>query len=298
MMEDILKNIVDIETWYQKAPKPDSFEDEDLLMTFFVEEVMARALYLVRVSMSLAPNNDAANRGYTKHSAVILGHFVRLMKLYDGFCTHIAKRELELAEIFIRLIYETEIRMKYLLSCGHQKKAIRSFILTSYKAEYQSIKDLKEKKSQRQLIPIEKRMLSSMLRDIKEDGISFRELDANRNWKTDGKDIAAMLRHLGQEWQYPYGFGGASRYVHGNWMEMKRRHLRRDGRYYLPKPYFSDPVPQIAVPITFAVLTTSLDFLLWSKADPDGIVSNLIKKLAKYIKEIDQHHERHFIQKG
>jgi hypothetical protein len=60
-MEDILRNIADIETWLQEAPEPDSFKDEDLLMAFFVEEVMARALYLVRVSMSLVPNADAAN---------------------------------------------------------------------------------------------------------------------------------------------------------------------------------------------------------------------------------------------
>lgn len=294
-MEELVRNITSIRAWLDQAPDPESFTTEDSLMKHLVENVMPRSLYLVRTSVSLAPSEKTATQGYTKHKAVILGHMVRVAKLYDGFCMHVAQRQLELAEIFIRLINETVVRMLYILKCGNQKRAIRSFILTSYKAERQSIKDLKSKKSQRPLIPIEKRMLRSMTRNIREDGITQKELLANKNWKVDGKDVASMLRHLGSEWQYSYGFGGSSRSIHGNWMDMKRRHLTKNGAYYQPKPTFSDPDCRIAAPITIEVLDASLKCLQWSKADPDDFTRGLIVDFIKYIFSLDEYHEKHFI---
>ena len=264
-------------------------------MKFLVEEVMSRSSYLVSVCVSLAPSEKAATIGYTKHRAVILGHMVRIAKLYDGFCMHIAKRQLELAEIFIRLIYETSIRMAYILKCGNQKRAIRSFVLAFYKAERQSIKDLKTKQSQRPLIPIEKRMLRSMTRNLREDGITQKELLSNKKWNVDGKDVASMLRHLGIEGQYSYGFGGSSRSIHGNWMDMKQRHLSKNGAYYQPKPTFSDPDPRVAAPITIEVLAASLEYLQWSKADPDNFAKDLIKDFIKYTYSLDEYHEKHFM---
>jgi hypothetical protein len=296
-MEDLIRNISSIRAWLDQAPTPETFTSEDSLMKHLVEDVMSRSMYLLRICVSLAPSEKAGIKGYTKHRAVILGHMVRIVKLYDGFCMHVAKRQLELAEIFIRLINETVVRMLYILRCGNQKQAIRSFILTSYKAERQSIKDLKSKQAQRPLIPIEKRMLRSMTRNIREDGITQKELFSNKNWKVDGKDVASMLRHLGSEWQYSYGFGGSSRFIHGNWMEMKRRHLTRNGAYYQPKLTFSDPDLRIATPITIEVLDASLKYLHWSKADPDNFVKGLIADFIKYVLILDKYHEKHFMQK-
>ena len=222
---------------------------------------------------------------------------VRVTKLYDGFCIHVAKRQLELSEIFIRLINETIVRLFYLLNCGNQKRAIRSFILTSYKSERQSIKDLKNKQSQRRLIPIEKRMLRSMTKNLREDGITQKELLANQNWKVDGKDIASMFRHLGIEWKYSYSFGGNSSTIHGNWIDMKTRHLTKNDTYYHPKLTFSDPDPRIAAPITIEVLDASLKYIKWNKSDPDNFVKELIQDFIKYVYSIDEYHEKHFMQK-
>lgn len=257
---------------------------------------MSRAMYLVRTGVFLTPSERAAAQGYTKHKAVILGHMVRVTKLYDGFCMHVAQRQLELAEMFMRPLHETIVRMLYILTCGNQKRAIRSFIFTSYKAEMQSLTDLKRKRSQRPLLAIEKRMLRSMTRNIREDGITQKELLYNKNWKVDGKDFASMLRHLGKEWQYSYGFGGGSRNIHGNWMEMKRRHLYRNGAYYQPQLTFSDPDFRIAAPITIEVLDASLKYLRWSKADPDSFTIGLIADFIKYVRALDEYHERHFMQ--
>jgi hypothetical protein len=77
--------------------------------------VMSRSLYLLRVGACLAPDAITAERGYSKHKAIIIGHIIRLTKLYDGFCLHVSKRQLELAGVFLRLIYETEIRLSYFI---------------------------------------------------------------------------------------------------------------------------------------------------------------------------------------
>ena len=257
---------------------------------------MSRSLYLMRIVAVLAPSPKVATEGCLKHRAVIVGHVVRMAKLYNGFYMHVAERQLELAEVFIRPIHETAIRMSYFLKAGHQRRAIRSFIFASYKAERQSIRDLKGKQSQRPLIPIEKRMLRSMMRNIREDGITFKELDANREWKVDGKDVASMLRHLGRDWEYSYGFGSGSRHIHGNWMDIKCRHLRRNGARYHPKITFSDPDARTAAPVTIEVLATTVDYLHWSKADPDDFVTKVITGLVKYVRGLDRHHEEYFMQ--
>lgn len=294
-MKEVIGNIEEIRTWLIQAPAPNTFISEDQLMKFLVENIMSKSGYLLKISVALAPSEKAAAIGYTKHKAVILGHLVRLTKLYDGFCMHVAKRQTELAEVLMRAIYETSTRMLYLLKSGHQKKAIRSFILTSYRAEKRAIKVFRERQSERPLIPIEKRLLRSMMKNLREDGITFKELDSIRDWKVDGKDTAAMHHHLGNDHQYTYGFGGSSRSIHGNWVEMKYRHLIKSGAYYLPDLSFSDPDPRIVSPITIEVLNTSVEYLKWSKADSDNRVKDLIVDLIEYTFDLDAYHEANFI---
>ena len=70
----------------------------------FTVKLMNYCLYLLRVGVSLAPSNLSAKRGYTKHKAIIIGHMVRLTKLYEGLLIHVSNRQLELASIFTHYI--------------------------------------------------------------------------------------------------------------------------------------------------------------------------------------------------
>ncbi|MFC1794012.1 DUF5677 domain-containing protein [Planctomycetota bacterium] len=294
-MECLYKNLSSIEKWFAEAPVPSTLKDDNDFMNIIVE-TMSRALYLLRVGVSLAPNEEKTERGFTKHHAIIVGHMIRLTKLYDGFCLHVSKRQLEHAGIFMRLIHETEIRINYFIK-GNKRKALKSYILTSYRSERQSLIDLEEKAKKRPLLPIEKRIKNSIMTCLRKDHISFKKLRAVKNWKIDGKDTREMLRSLGREWQYSYAFGGASRWIHGGWLELSKYHLKRKGRYYLPRLEYGNPDPRIAGPMTFMCLETLIRFLKWSMADPDKYLENITLKMMRYLQSIDEEHEKRLNKK-
>jgi len=141
-MEYLLRNLAKIEEWIDNAPSPTGFRNNDDFMSFIVE-LMNRVLCLLRVGVALAPDGKAANKGVFKQRAIIVGHLVRMTKLYEGMLIHITKRQLDLAAIFARLIFETAVRMEYLMKA--KKPSFRSFILTSYKAEKEILADLRDK---------------------------------------------------------------------------------------------------------------------------------------------------------
>jgi hypothetical protein len=130
-MQEALNNLKKIQKWIDNSPSPSTFKTNNDFMKFLVEEVMSRAVYLLKIGVSLAPDTLTAKKGYTKHHAIIIGHMVRLFKLYQGFCIHVADCQEELASVFIRLIYETEIRLNYFLKCKNKNKALKSYVLTS-----------------------------------------------------------------------------------------------------------------------------------------------------------------------
>ncbi len=76
---------------------------------------------------------------------------------------------------------------------------------------------------------------------------------------------------------------------------MKRRHLSKNGAYYLPKMTFSDPDPRFAAPVTIEVLHTALRYLKWNKSDPDNFMRGLIKDLIEYVYSLDEYHENNFM---
>lgn len=288
-MEALIKNLAEIEEWAENAPNPTDFNTENEALRFFME-VMGRALYLLRAGVALAPTDEKAERGYVKRQAIIAGHMVRITKLYDGFYQHAAKQQLELAGVMMRLIVETDIRLLYFMQVK-KTSAFRSYVLTSYRSDKGSLIDLNEKAKKRKLIPIERRIRNAIRKELREDGIGVNELMNNRNWKIDGKDVRGMLRALGREGDYSYTFGSSSRWVHGGWLELKKYHLTKDGRYYMPRLDWGVPDFRVIAPVTWMCLDTLKKYLVWNNSDPDNIVQNISSKLLKIVEEFDDYDE-------
>jgi len=287
-MEYLFKNLAEIDIWIKDAPSPGSFQRNDDFMGFTLE-LMNYALYLLRVGASLAPNERVANIGFSKQKAIVVGHLVRLAKLYEGLLVHISKHQAELAAIFARLIFETAVRMEYLMKSN--KKSFRSFVFISYRAEKEMLEDLSDKAKNRPLIKIEKRMMRKIKSRLKKDEISIGELMNNKNWKLDGKDFRSILKHLGRGLTYSYVFGSASHSIHGDWHEISLHHLEKDGRYYQPKLDYAAPDPRLACPLTQVCLEVLLAYLKWSKCDPDEMISPVVLKLLELNQAVDIAHE-------
>jgi hypothetical protein len=290
-MEKIIKNLNSVKAWLSKPLPPKRSPDNDYM--HYVMEMMSYANYLIKVSASMAPNQVVAKRGYTKHSAIVVGHIVRLAKLYHSFTTHIGKRQLQIAYIMVRLIYECIIKMEYLFTA--KRSTFKSFIITSYRSDKETLENLDLIKSQRPLMNIEKVIIKKIKSRLHKDRISLRQLKANRNWKLDGKDFKQVLISVKKEIDYPFLFGQGSSFIHGDWYEMSIFNLTQRGRYYLPDLGFSDPDPRIALPVTIAILHSSDDFLKWNKSDPEKHVRSIIHNLAGKIKILyDQYCEEKY----
>jgi hypothetical protein len=90
--EPLRAHLVDIVRWCDAAPNPAELGDEGAMMNVLCDG-MARTLYLLRAAASVAQNDTTAQRGLSRHRAVVVGHMVRLCKLYDAFYMHVAKNQ-------------------------------------------------------------------------------------------------------------------------------------------------------------------------------------------------------------
>ncbi len=289
-MDKVLQNLKNIKAWVDFNSPPPDFGTNTEFMKFAVE-IMNRCLYLLKAGAASAPDAETANKGYTKNEAIIVGHMVRITKLYEGILMHICSHHQELAHIFFRLILETAIRMEYLITSESPKKSFQSFILTSYRPEKEMLQDLDNNAKQRPLIPIQKRMRRSIISWLREDGITQKELLKNKNWNLDGKNFREIMKTFNIDSVYPYGFGIASHCVHGDWLDIAYHHLEKDGRYYTPDLFFTEPDPRSACPVTHVCLDSLLKYLKWNKSDPDNIISPVVEKLHELNLALDAAHE-------
>ena len=289
-MDQIMQNLSRVEAWIDYNSPPPVFNTNTAYMKFAVE-IMNRCLYLLKLGVRASPDVETARRGYTKHRAIIVGHMVRLSKLYEGVIIHICSNHQELAHIFFRLIFETTIRMEYLITSKTKKKSCQSFIFTSYRPEKDILQDLKSKAKQQLPSPIEKRMRKSISSRLRRDRITQKKLFKNKKWDVDGKNFRAIMGTFNLDSMYAYGFGSASHQVHGDWCDLQYYHLKKDGRYYTPELSFTTPDPRAACPITYACLDSLLKYLKWSKSDPNDIIKPIVEKLFALNRALDEAHE-------
>lgn len=251
--EDILAELHAIDQW-ATIPLSQLTNNDDFMAVAM--ELMNHAQYLLFVGISLAPTQMQAENGVTRRRAIVLGHLVRIHKLYNALRYHTANKERNICAIFDRLLIETVFRAEYLMKA--RTNSFRSFVLTSYRPEKQMLDDLRQKSSLRPFEPIERRMMASIKHCLRQDRVSVEELKANKNWDLDGKSFRQILSDLGCERGYAYGFGIGSHWIHGDWFDLRRHHLKRtDGRY---RPRWDDDVPDPRGVCPSTILCLSLKF--------------------------------------
>jgi len=287
-LSGLLKEAEEIRAWTKSAPEPSSFRNNNEFMQYTVE-LMNRTLYLLRVGPQLAPTQDVALKGFTKRRAIVVGHMVRIAKLYEGSLMHICAKQLELAAVFNRLIIETAVRVEYLIKA--KRSSFRSFVLTSYKPEKEILAHLKAEAAQRQLAQYERRIRRKIKSRMRRDGISEVELMGTRNWRLDGKDFRRILEDTKRDVPYSYAFGSQSHFVHGDWAELSVYHLTKHNGYYKPHLDYDEPDPRLACAVTTVCLSTLFHFLKWNKSDKDDYLRPIILGLLELNRHIDLAHE-------
>lgn len=154
----VVDRLNEVNDWATGSLPLPPLEANDDYMTLAME-VMNNSYYLLRIAASLTSSDLHAEKGVTKRRAIVLGHVVRIAKLYDALRYHTAKKESDICAIFSRLLVETASKVEYLMKA--KKESFRSFVLTSYKPEKEMLDDLRRKNTSRALLPIERRMMAS-----------------------------------------------------------------------------------------------------------------------------------------
>lgn len=290
-MDKVLQNLNNIKAWVDfNSPPPDFGTNTEFIK--FAVEIMNRCLYLLKTGAASVPDAETAIKRYAKNEAIIVGHMVRITKLYEGFLMHICSHQQELAHIFFRLILETAIRMEYLITSESPKESFQSFILTSYRPEKEMLQDLENNAKQEQLIPIQERMRRSIISWLREDGITHKELLKNKNWNLDGKNFREIMKTFNLDSMYSYGFGLASHQVHGDWLDIAYYHLREEEKQcYTPDLFFTEPDPRLTCSLTHICLDSVLKYLKWNNSDPDNIICHVVEKLCELNLALDAAHE-------
>jgi len=283
-MEEIINKIQEIQKWIKANKELPDFQNNDNKYMSFAVEMGNHLRYLMLVSASL---RHEGQDGYNKEDAVIGGLFVRLYKLYDTLCFHVAENHGEIVQIFVRLIFETSKTLEYLIENG--KTSIENFIFISYKATKEQYEDLLDKKFSRELSKIEQRILSNIERQFKEDKIDIKKLLKNKNWKLDGKVFKDRLK---DKFAYSYVFASASSNVHGDWRDLIANHLIYKNGVYFPNLEHDSVDPRYICPMSIACLNALVKFLTWNNTDPDEFIISTAKELENLVRKFDADHER------
>ncbi len=271
-----------------QAPRDEELTDNDAFMGYAVD-LMNVAMKALHYACAIAPSTEVSVRGYLPNPAIVLGHLVRLRKLFEGFLGHIANNQLELALVFARPMHETVARMEYLMKA--KASSFRSFKLASYRPEQAMLKLIPKKHDNPMLDKIAKRWRTKVGNRLRRDGITLKELMGNRVWNVDGLDFYALLRELGQERDYSFKFGNASHSIHGDWADLDWYHLRRDGRRYHPVLAYATPdLRAVAGTTAFALIAAAI-YVRWARTDPSKRLRGIMQGLTDELLRLDALHE-------
>ena len=253
---------------------------------------MKLLLVLGKLSVSL-PRPTV--RGYTKRHAPILGLMVRMVKLYEGCLDQMVNLRRELMNVYMRPLYEAHIKLEYLIRSGRQ--SAKSFIETSFKADKDVLVHLNGLKAKRPLVPIERRMRDSIVRRLRQAGITQRRLLACKQWKIDGKSMRDLLKHLNRNLDYAFRFGASSHAVHGTWYDLWVNHLSKDTTGFHADVTYGPPEPRHLGPPSLMLGESLLLFVRHFRLDRSNRVSPLVIGTVDYFRRLNRAWERQLIRR-
>lgn len=274
-------------------------ESEDDFMSLAVE-LLKEVTQITAILTCMYSHDEQLNpRMLARDEAILSGLFVRLMKLQIGILDNICQRRAEIEAILFRCLSETVVNIIYLIKSNS----------TSLYEEYVGY-SLREEKKLLNLIDnninsrgyelyIENRMRKSILESFKKSDINLDQVD-EKNSKAWGKSVYNRAMTIGLADAYRGLFGGPSHAIHGNWQDLLRFHVKKDGMDFLPSPEWTTPRPQTAFAVAMlsseACRIYSESFL--PKCGDKEAILDLIRDCSKRISLADELHENFLERKA
>lgn len=273
-------------------------QSEDDFMSLAVE-LLKEVNQITRILACMYSHDEQLNpKNLARNEAILSGLLIRLMKLQIGILDNVCQKRSEIVAILYRCLSETVVNIIYLI------KSNSEFLYDEY-VDY----SLREEKKMLKLIDtninsrgfelhIERRMRNSIFGAFEKSGLDVEKID-EKNSKPWGKSIYNRAETIGMAEAYRGLFGGPSHAIHGNWQDLLRFHLIKDGSDFLPSPDWTIPRPQTVFSV--AMLSSEVcriysNSLLPECGDKQRIIG-LITDCYERISLADELHER-FLERG
>lgn len=253
----------------------------------FMRDLVA-ACNTVRKYLLIAAGLVPTIRRTKVERGVLIGHMVRIYKLYDTYLHLIVERRGEMAFIIVRAFTESLINLRFLIRFGNEE-LIRTFQIASLAYEKKLWDEIQSRKHD-PILPIEERMLSSIEKTFARatvdlDSVSFED----RNW---GESAYRKAQQTDLINLYEFGFRTASHFVHGTWHELEFHHLRESGDDYEPAPDYTPPKPQMIEAISVSCLEVAGDYLPHIVGDSASEIVDRLDAMKNWFVGMVSEHEK------
>lgn len=207
---------------------------------------------------SVKPNRNLP----ATHKAILIGHMVRLFKLYDTFLLLVAADRSEVAYIFCRLIIEVGIHLEFLMKKGDAKVF----------KEYQHASLAHDKKYLERMIQHHDRdarlgNLGPLKKEIslafERAGFQIPEIADKPEWGGSFRDTFKKAQAVGAELEYNSVFRYSSHAVHGTWSDIEHFHIFHRGDTYLPKTSFKPVGPELLPGMAQYCQTVAMEYIVF-----------------------------------
>jgi hypothetical protein len=226
-------------------------DSEDDFTADLVEGANAGRKYLI-LAAGVWPSRplDPLVRG------VLIGHAVRLFKLYELMAWMISRRFGDFTLAIARMMAESIINFQYFLK-HPTRRVVDTYVRQTLAFEKKLMAEV-EARMHDPPWPIEERLIAGSLASFARAGIESGEIEA-KEWR--GLRSSQKATDLGLENLYEFVFRPGSHYVHGTWHDLYFNHLRLLDGEYVPRIEFARPRPQALEVASIATLEIIEDYL-------------------------------------
>lgn len=223
---------------------------------------------------------------YDRNQATVIGAFVKQYQLFQSFVRASRNSDMAATIIFMRIIYEAYIKMRYLIK--HGEDAQKEYRLCSYKNRYKFYQDYKDTQNDIARITIEK-----FKADINNEDFSIEDVAeayAKKKRAFGGKNISQLVEEFDQKEIYTSVYGYLSDSIHTDWGETRQLYLQETEEVsfvYDPQKETKIPARQL-VEQAQLLLESSFELIKWlesveMKSGVIGIMESLLKEFQRVL---------------
>lgn len=272
-----------------------AFSSEDEFNRIGVEILIETGSY-VCVAASCLP---ADTKSWDRNQAIVGGQAVRLFKLISALLDQTCQRRRETTFVFGRLAFEAIVNLRYLV-LNASEELFDSYVRYSLRHEKKLYDRIQRNVALRggTELPIEKRMIRSILATTKEAGVSLDSISPThpKNWGD--KNCFERAEAVGLAEPYLAMFGGGSHSIHGNWMDLLEYHLDSSDGRFTPELEWSRPRPQVSFAIALLTIEALRDYFRFVGGDDAvAVVEPALLDLWTRNKTASEAHENYLVRR-